>query len=333
MIRDARVFDPEFVPRDVVHRDGKMDALSDSLSPVLDGNTADTVFLYGPSGAGKTCLARYSVERLHEAVVDLNSVYVNCWQHYTRFRVLHQLLEEIGEAYDIRRQSTARDVLIDRLQEYRGPPYLVVLDEADQLEEPEVLYDLYRAPRISMVLIANREEALFATLDNRISSRLQGNRRIHFGKYGVEELTEILATRVERGLDPGCIDRETLRTIADYAAGDARVGITVLRSAAQEADRQELDGIPTELVRRVYTQAQAEVHQTALDRLKPHQLELYEIIKSAGEIKPGELYERYRERVEDPRKNRTVRKYLDKMATYGLITKEGENRGRTYRHA
>ncbi|MFB6292323.1 MAG: AAA family ATPase, partial [Candidatus Nanohaloarchaea archaeon] len=66
------------------------------------------------------------------------------------------------------------------------------------------------------------------------------------------------------------------------------------------------------------------------DKLNRHQQVLYEIIKDAGEIKPGELYERYEERVEEPKVKRTLRKYLQKMDHYRLIESEGEGRWRSY---
>ena len=43
------------------------------------------------------------------------------------------------------------------------------------------------------------------------------------------------------------------------------------------------------------------------------------------------LYDAYRDRVDDPKTNRTVRNYLTKMTQYDLIVAEGTSRDRTYR--
>jgi len=48
MITDARPLQPEFVPGDVRHRDGEIDALTAGLNPILDGNHAEPALLYGP---------------------------------------------------------------------------------------------------------------------------------------------------------------------------------------------------------------------------------------------------------------------------------------------
>jgi len=176
MITDARVLQPEFVPSDVVHRDAEVNYLSSALKPLTDGNPAEPAFLSGPPGTGKTCIAQHTLEKLRENVININTQYVNCWEDYSRFKTLYRILDGIDKTLDIHRQSTPTDELFERLQAYDGPPYVVILDEADQLEDKNVLYDLYRTPRLTMVLIANHEEEFFSQLNSRLISRL---RRVH----------------------------------------------------------------------------------------------------------------------------------------------------------
>lgn len=90
MIQDARVLQDEFIPKEVKHRDQGMNALSRALDPVTRGQSAEATFLFGPFGVGKTCLARFALDKLREAVIDLNYQYVNCWRDYNRFRALYQ---------------------------------------------------------------------------------------------------------------------------------------------------------------------------------------------------------------------------------------------------
>lgn len=80
MITDARVLQPEFIPREVQHRDAEVNYLSSVLDPITHGERADPALLHGPSGAGKTCIAQFLVERLREEVMDINYQYVNCWE-------------------------------------------------------------------------------------------------------------------------------------------------------------------------------------------------------------------------------------------------------------
>jgi orc1/cdc6 family replication initiation protein len=330
MITNARVLRPEFVPRDVVHRDAEVSHLSSALRPITNGNPAETTLLCGPSGAGKTCIARFTVQRLRENALTVASEYVNCWEDYTRFKLLYRLLEGLDRAFDVHRQSTPKDELLERLRDHEGPPYVVILDEVDQLEDTDVLYDLYRTPGLTMVLIANGEEELFSRLDDRLVSRLQTATRVRFEKYGLNEIVSILEDRDRWGLGKGVVATDQLETIADAAAGDARVAIGILRTAAHRASRQDQESIWDENIREAVPEAKAEIKQKHTEKLTPDQQTLYEIIIERGDVASGELYERYRDRVNDPKTKRMVRNYLQKLRHYNLVIAEGENRGRTY---
>jgi orc1/cdc6 family replication initiation protein len=330
MIVNARVLRPEFVPRDVVHRDAEVGHLSSALRPITDDNPAETALLCGPSGAGKTCIARFTVQRLRENALNVDSQYINCWEDYSRFKILYRLLEGLDRAFDVHRQSTPKDELLERLRAHEGPPYVVILDEVDQIEDTGVLYDLYRTPGLTMVLVANGEEELFSRLDDRLVSRLQTATRVHFEKYTLDELVSILEDRVRWGLREGVIATEQLATIADAAAGDARVAIGVLRTAARRADQEDLESISYESIREAVPEAKAEIKQKNTEKLTPDQQTLYEIIAEHGDVASGELYERYSDRVNKPKTKRMVRNYLQKLRHYNLIIAEGDNRGRTY---
>jgi Cdc6-like AAA superfamily ATPase len=330
MIADGRVLRPEFVPRDVVHRDAEVHHLSSALRPITEGEPGESALLCGPSGVGKTCIARFTVERLREEALGVDRQYANCWEDCSRFKLLYRLLEGLDRAFDVHRQSTPKDELLERLRDHEGPPYVVILDEADQLEDTGVLYDLYRTPGLTMVLVANGEEELFSRLDDRLVSRLQTATRVHFEKYGLDELISILEDRVRWGLQEGAITTDQLATIADAAAGDARVAIGALRTAARRADQQDNESISDEIIREAVPEAKAEIKQKNTEKLTTDQQTLYEIVAKNGGIAPGELYDRYERRVSGPKTKRMVRNHLQKLCHYNLVVAEGDNRGRTY---
>ncbi|KTG07782.1 AAA family ATPase [Haloprofundus marisrubri] len=331
MITDARVLQAEFSPKEVEHRDQEVDVLSSALEPIVAGQPGETALIFGPSGAGKTCIAQFTVGRLQEAVGEMNQQYVNCWQDYTRFRVLYRVLEGIGRAADVHRQSTPRDELLERLRKYDGPQYVVILDEVDQLEDPRVLYDLYRMSNISMVLITNREEELFAQMDERLSSRFGSSVRIQFERYTLDELVSILSARARWGLVADAVGRQELALIGDAAAGDARVAIGILRNAAHRASREGVDEISVDVVHQSIPDGKDEVRQKTIEQFTEHQQILYNVLVDAGETQPGELYDLYCERVDDPKTRRTIRNYLSKMDHYKLVVSDGNGRNRTYR--
>ncbi|MDG5760926.1 orc1/cdc6 family replication initiation protein [Natronococcus sp. A-GB1] len=330
MITDARVLQPEFIPTEVKHRDAELNTLSAALNPITHGDNPDTAFLFGPSGVGKTCLAKFLVEQLRETVVDLNYQYVNCWEDYSRFKTLYRILDGINHTFDVHRQSTPKDVLLERLREYDGSPYIVILDEVDQLEDKQLLYELYRIRGLTMILIANSEQDLFASLDNRLNSRFQVCTRARFNPYGNDALVAILRDRVRWGLKSDVVCPDELRLIADMAAGDARAAIGILRKAVQTANQSGYNEVSSEVIRGVVPEAKAEIEQRSLDKLTDHQRVLYDTILDYGEIAPSTLFEIYSEVVENPKTQRMVRNYLTKLEHYNLIISKGSTKGRTY---
>ena len=116
MIVDGRVLQDDFVPSEVVHRHDEVTLLSEALEPLLADERPETAFLFGPTGVGKTCIARYTLDRLGEQLPSARVAYVNCWQEYTRFRVLYSVLETAGRTVDVHR-STPKDELFERLAE------------------------------------------------------------------------------------------------------------------------------------------------------------------------------------------------------------------------
>lgn len=299
MIRDARVLRAGFVPREVEHRDAEVNHLSSVLEPITNEEPADTAIVTGPSGAGKTCVSQFVTERLREEVLDVETTYVNCWRNYTRFRTLYQILDDLGATIDIHRQSTPHDELVDRLQQHNGPRTVVILDEVDQLEDPSVIYDLHSLPQFAIICIANKEEELFSRVDDRLVSRLRSSEHVRMDKYHDEQLYDILSARAKWGLDDDVITNDQLYRIADAAAGDARLAIGILRTAAGKADRENHERITDDILLDAAEDARAQIKQKSLDSLTPHQRVVYDVVREHGPVGPSEIHERYSEEVDD----------------------------------
>jgi len=81
MITDARAFDDEHVPRRemLLHRHTEIDRVTDALQPVIENLPADNVHLFGPSGVGKTTVAKFALRELAQQTFDVQTGYINCW--------------------------------------------------------------------------------------------------------------------------------------------------------------------------------------------------------------------------------------------------------------
>ncbi|MFC7177908.1 AAA family ATPase [Halosegnis marinus] len=166
------MLDADWVPGDVVHRNAEKNRLRNALEPVVEGDVPQDTLIEGPSGAGKTCLARFTTAKLEEQALGVQTQYIDCWNHSKRFRVLLDLLDGIGPTHQIRR-NTPQDEMLRQLEEL-AEPYVVILDEVDQLADKDLLRELWAIPELTLILIANREEDILDPLDERVRSRLRG---------------------------------------------------------------------------------------------------------------------------------------------------------------
>jgi Cdc6-like AAA superfamily ATPase len=316
MLANPEVLDEEAVPERelVVHRRDELDRLLETLRPVGTG-PADLVYLLGPTGTGKTMLARLALNVLanDDAAAREATIYQNCWQHYERVDVLYQILDTVQDTLQQKR-AISRSRILAGLNDLDGPLY-IVLDEADQLTDLEVLYDLHELGHVHLVLVANREEDLFGTMGPRLRSRLTVGMRIECGRYRTDELAAILAKRANSALGvPDAVDRRTLEYIASQSGGDARVAIRTLRVALDDGgdlDRAAADAALPE--------ARDQLRQKSLDNLNQHQRTIYLIIEEDGPIAPGDLYATYQERSDNPRTERTARSYLSKLEQFDIL--------------
>jgi len=330
MITKPRVLQQEFVPGDVKHRDAQINTLSATLEPVTDGNRATHSILHGPAGSGKTCIARYTVDQLRKNTAEMHSHHVDCWVRRTRSAVLYDMLDGVNRATTVHRKSTPPDELRDHLEDTIDMPYVVVLDEVDQLEDTDVIHDLYETSGLTMLLVTDRVEEVFADMDTRLNSRLTSSNRIPFDRYSLDELVAILRDRARLGLANDAVGQAELEHIADEAAGDARRAIGILRNAAQDAKDDGRETLSDDLIEDAVPSATRDTQETLVNKLPHGQQVLYDIITEQSSIRAGELYDRYCEEVPDPKTKRTIRNWLNKFVRYDMIKCTGNTKDRRY---
>lgn len=326
---DARVFSADWVPGDFHSRDAQLNTMATALEPVIEGEAATGLLLHGPSGTGKTSSSRYLLQKLGEHTTGLRTAVVNCWTHHSRYRVLSRVLEAVDGAAAARHDHAA-----SALRESLGDVddhVVVVLDEADQLDEPDVIYDLYEERDLEVIVTANDRSDVFRGLDDRIQSRLRTFTDVAFPRNTADDLVPILEQRVKHGLQPDVVTADLVGDVARAANGNARDAIAALEGAAQRAVEDGTDHIRPDHVATAIDTASHEVRKATLDRLNDHQTAIYEIVAADGPISPGTIYERYVDRVSEPRSRRTVRKYARKLEQYDLFTATGAAQTRTYR--
>lgn len=333
MISNARALEHRFVPQDLHHRDGQIDALAASLEPIMQGSVGEHTLIVGPSGSGKTTLAKYVARNLARQRLDFDWGYVNCQSDPSPTAALHQLVKSAG--VDARRpEGTGRGYYFDRLAEYDGH-LVTIVDEVNVITDPGLLHGLYETRGVTIVGICIDDDDLLASADLSpgTRSRLRSMRRLSLDSYTHEQLRDILASRVEHGLDSSRVTEDALDVIADVAAGNARLAITHLRRAAKTVKETDQDTLTPAVVEAVADAARTAVHDLHVRSLGTHQRALYHIIRDAGSagVRAGDLNDEYEQRVQNPRGPSMRRRYLDSLERYDLIMQSGRGRGTIYR--
>lgn len=328
MITDARALRPEFVPRDLEHRDGQIDHLSSVLAPI-QFNSAENVCIFGPSGAGKTTIAKYVLSQLERESLGIRWGYVNCMADNTAAAALHTLVRNLNLGADLRRRGEPTSLAIDRLRQC-DDQVVTILDEVAVLDERPLLA-LTDLPNVSVVAITIAEDEWMSSLSSQATSRMQSAATVRLEKYGLDELTDILDSRVTHGLIKSRVTDDAIERCADIAAGDARRGIAILRRAAQYVEQNDTRELTAEVVENVVDDAENDIQERRIRSLGTHQRLLFSIIDEAGDIDCEDLHAEYEERAFDPKARSTRRRYLESLRRYDLIEASGNGRARRYR--
>jgi len=329
MITDARALRPQYVPRDLEARDGQIDHLSSILAPLQSGY-AENACIFGPTGTGKTTIAKYVVGRLERETLGIRWGYVDAMSDNTPAAALHGLVRDLNLGADLRRRGEPTSIAIERIRDC-DDQIVAILDEVALLDERPLLA-LADLPDVSVVAITIDEEEWMAGLSSRATSRIQSAASIHLERYSLDELVEILDSRVEYGLIRSRVDDEAIRRMADIAAGDARRAIALLRRSAQRVEQGKDDELTLETVERARSGAENDIRERRVRSLGTHQRLLYTIINEAeGDIHCEDLHTEYERRAQDPLADSTRRKCLRSLQQYDLIDASGSGRARYYR--
>lgn len=333
MIVDPRVFEDEYLPRELKHREGPVEELCRAFDPAVEGDQATDVLVAGPSGVGKTVLVRHTLGRL-EQYASVDHAHIECLGVDTE-DVLQAALRKHRAPVDIPDDADV-DALRDQLQDTVNQPYILVLDEADALPDAGILDDVIDIPGVSIVAICHDQERWLARLSDDVRRQIASP--IRLSRYGVGELSSILRDRADQGLRRGAVDDEHLRTIANEVAGVARYGIQALGAAAEFAKDRGHTKIQDIDVADSFERARRRIRRSSLDSLPFHHHVLYGLIHDAGDIHASDLHAQYENLAEEvyygqnltPIGRRARRNKLAKLREYDLIDFRDPPQNRVY---
>jgi len=262
LFKDKSVLQSNYSPTTINHRIQQIETMASILGPVLRGERASNLFLYGKTGTGKTLSAKYISEKIEEKAKKLGNVtlkflYVNCKSKKvsdTEYRIIAELIKSFGGT--IPATGLPTDSVYSKFMEMvdsEKQVVILILDEIDQAVKKisdTFIYTLTRInselknAQISIVGISN-SLTFMDNLDPRVRSSL-GEEEIIFPPYNALQLRDILKERADSAFVPNALEEGVIEKCAAYAArehGDARRALDLLRVAGEIAIRENNDKV------------------------------------------------------------------------------------------
>src|SRR3989344_6732113 len=208
LFKDKSVLQSNYSPTTINHRIQQIETMASILGPVLRGERASNLFLYGKTGTGKTLSAKYISEKIEEKAKKLGNVtlkflYVNCKSKKvsdTEYRIIAELIKSFGGT--IPATGLPTDSVYSKFMEMvdsEKQVVILILDEIDQAVKKisdTFIYTLTRInselknAQISIVGISN-SLTFMDNLDPRVRSSL-GEEELVFPPYNALQLQDIL---------------------------------------------------------------------------------------------------------------------------------------------
>jgi Cdc6-like AAA superfamily ATPase len=334
MLWDESVFRDGWVPQRLERRDDEQEHLAAALRPAVRGEPPADVVISGPSGVGKTALAMCQLNALR-LEADVCSTHIQCLGQ-SPGSICRDLVREHPRGGDPAHTAPVDDVR-DELARSADRPYVVVLDEGDDVCRTDLLAWLDRIDAVATVAICHDSDEWLGHLD---AATARDRRHIPLETYSVDALASILAQRADLGLRHDATDRQLLERIAQRCAGVARTGIQTLYEAAKRASEDRRATIDEADIGPAAEAARRRIRASNLSSLPVGHLLLYHLIQQApgGERSASDLAAMYDDVAADAHKDHPVtpaaaatrRRYLSKLEDYGLIASTGENRHKSY---
>ncbi|WP_408960529.1 Cdc6/Cdc18 family protein [Natrinema sp. 74] len=350
-----------FTPETIFHRDDEIELYINALQDVVVGHAPNNVFVYGPTGVGKTAVTKWVRDKLQEKAdsqdVPLTVLGpINCRNYKSSYALVTSLVNEFRSPDN---QLPDSGYSTDRVFEFLyeeieavGGNVLIILDEIDNIPPDarnDFLYELPRAEanentpiseaKIGLIGISN-DLKFVDVLEPKVKSTL-GEREIKFGPYNANELHDILEYYADIAFWDGVLEDDIVPLAAAFSAqerGDVRQGLRILEKAGEYARMEDANTVTEEHTRRATdTIEKDEILDYFEQDLSSQQALTYlattlAFIEPKHEAATKRIYNLYSSIAESSgrrvKSERKIYEFLDQLSMQGLVRSAEKNLGR-----
>ncbi|MBD3352820.1 MAG: AAA family ATPase [Candidatus Lokiarchaeota archaeon] len=343
---DETVFDSDYIPKNLLHRENELIILSRIFLPLIKqpNSTSRKLIVTGNIGVGKTVTLHKFSDMLKESSklrgINFEVVHINCRSHRTSYLILTKIVKSLIK--DIPERGLSPSELLNSLMEVlkkTNTHLLLILDEMSIIlnNDVDILYTLSRVNEsniskrkyLSLICVV-KDVHMLKSLDDATLSTLQ-NEIIHFKNYTKQQIFDIIIDRIKLGVRPNIISKDIIEMIARMTArtGDMRMALKLIKNSVLYAERHDLNSVSPEAVR-VANAEFSPLSRDDLNRLNLHELLIFKAICNVLQTQNkryipikiiAEEYKILSENLgEQPRSNTQIWEYIQNLKNLELIS-------------
>ena len=291
LFKNSVALDYDYIPKLIPYRENEQKVVAGCIKPLFQNSNGRNVLVYGPPGVGKTVAIKHILKELEDETEEITPIFINCWQKNSSYKVLAEICEQIG--YPLTHNKKTDELFAIVKKRINLGSAVFVFDEADKLEDLDVLYFILEEIfRKTVVLITNHKEIVL-DFDDRIKSRLMAQ-TLEFKQYNQFETTGILRERLDYAFVSGVWENDAFEKSVKKTneISDIRSGLFILKESGHIAEDQSEKKITTSHVDLAIKKLD-EFTIKKKEQLEDESRFILKIVKENSGKKIGELFNIY----------------------------------------